>query len=88
MIFTTARVQDRDGARTVLERLRFTMPSIVKHVDRRRVRRLAARLCAATLRVSIEIIRKPIWIKTCEVLPRRWVVERTLAWIVRHRGDR
>ncbi|MGI8762293.1 MAG: IS5 family transposase [Jatrophihabitantaceae bacterium] len=85
VIITTASVQDRDGARTVLDRLRFTMPSVAhiwadggyagKLIDWARDR----------LRVAIEIVRKPLGIKTFQVLPRRWVVERTFAWIVRCR---
>ena len=39
VIITTASVQDRDGARTVLDRLRFAMPSVVAHLGRRRLRR-------------------------------------------------
>ena len=85
VIITTASVQDRDGARAVLERLRFTMPSVVhiwadggyagKLVDWAR----------DLLHVGIQIVRKPLGIKTFQVLPRRWVVERTFAWIVRCR---
>ena len=85
VIITTASVQDRDGARTVLDRLRFTMPSVAhvradggyagKLVDWARDR----------LRIGIEIVRKPLGVKTFQVLPRRWVVERTFAWIVRCR---
>ena len=33
----------------------------------------------------MEIVRKPLGIKTFHVLPRRWVVERTFAWIVKCR---
>ena len=85
VIITTASVQDRDGARTVLDRLRFTMPSVAhvwadggyagKLVDWARDR----------LRIGIEIVRKPLGVKTFQVLPRRRVVERTFAWIVRCR---
>ena len=32
-----------------------------------------------------EIVRRPDDLHTFKVLPRRWVVERTLAWITRHR---
>jgi transposase len=37
------------------------------------------------LKVTVEIVRKPLGIPTFQVLPRRWVVERTFAWIVRCR---
>jgi hypothetical protein len=37
------------------------------------------------LSLTLEIVRRPDDLRTFEVLPRRWVVERTLAWITRHR---
>jgi transposase len=37
------------------------------------------------LRLVVEIIRKKQGQRTFEVAPRRWVVERTLSWIVRCR---
>ena len=81
VIITAASVQDRDGARTVLERLRFTMPSVVLvWADGGYAGKLiewAERL----LRVTVEIVRKPAGLHTFQVLPRRWVVERTFAWI-------
>ncbi len=33
----------------------------------------------------MEIVKRPDDLHTFKVLPRRWVVERTLAWITRHR---
>ena len=35
--------------------------------------------------ITVEIVRKPLGIKTFQVLPRRWVVERTFSWIVKCR---
>ncbi len=85
VIITTASVQDRDGARAVLERLRFTMPSVV-HIwaDGGYAGKLL-NWARERLRIGVEIVRKPMGIKTFAVLPRRWVVERTFAWIVRCR---
>ena len=37
------------------------------------------------LRLRLEIVRRPDDLHTFQVLPRRRVVERTLAWITRHR---
>ena len=37
------------------------------------------------LRLRLEIVKRPDDLHTFKVLPRRWVVERTLAWITRHR---
>ena len=39
---------------------------------------------AADLKIRLEIVRKRD-AHAFEVLPRRWVVERTLAWITAHR---
>ena len=37
------------------------------------------------LRLTLQIVKRPDDLHTFKVLPRRWVVERTLAWITRHR---
>ncbi len=37
------------------------------------------------LRIMLEIVRKPEGQRGFSVLPRRWVVERTLSWITAHR---
>jgi transposase len=85
VIVTTAGLQDRDGARPVLERLRFTMPSVV-HVwaDGGYAGKLLD-WAKRVLRVTVEIVRRPKELHTFQVLPRRWVVERTLSWISRCR---
>jgi transposase len=36
-------------------------------------------------KLTLEIVKRPDDLHTFQVLPRRWVVERTLAWITRHR---
>jgi putative transposase len=33
----------------------------------------------------LQIIRKPLGIKTFQVLPKRWIVERTFSWLTTHR---
>ncbi len=84
VVITAASVQDRDAARPLLWNL---------HRASRRIRLAWAdavytgsRLTswAATLKISIQVVakRNP---HAFEVLPRRWVVERTFAWISRHR---
>jgi transposase len=83
VVITAASVQDRDAARPLLWNL---------HRACRRIRLIwagagyAGKLVtwAATLHLSVQIVRKrdP---RAFEVLPRRWVVERPLAWISKHR---
>jgi hypothetical protein len=40
---------------------------------------------ARTLRMVIDIVRKPVGQRGFQVHPKRWVVERTLAWLTAHR---
>lgn len=85
VLVTTASVQDRDGARPVLEHLATAF---------RRVRLIwadggyAGRLvdwAHANLKIVLQIVKRPEDATGFVVLPRRWVVERTLAWITGHR---
>lgn len=85
VMVTAASVQDRDGGRRVLDRLRFTMPSVaLVFADGGYAGRLVS-WARRVLRVEVEIVRKPEDQRGFAVLPRRWVVERTLSWLVRCR---
>lgn len=85
VLVTAASVQDRDGGRLVLAKARMAMPSIaLVWADGG----YAGQLLAFVLRhlhMALEIVKKPAGQHTFEVLPRRWVVERTLSWLVRCR---
>lgn len=80
-----ASVQDRDGARGALlgtflttDRCRFVFANAG----------FAGRLvewAQQVLHTIVEIVRKPAGQKGFQVLPRRWAVERTLAWLTAHR---
>ena len=85
ILATPASVQDRDAARPLLFNLTRA---------RRRIRRAwadsvyAGKLqpwAATYLHLTVQIVRRPQNQHTFEVLPRRWVVERTLAWITSYR---
>ncbi len=68
---TTASVQDRDGGATVLERLRFTMPSVVTvFADGGYAGRLVV-YAREVLRVAVELVNKPPDQRGFAVLPRR-----------------
>ena len=82
---TTASVQDRDGGRSILEQLRFVMPSIVTvFADGGYAGKLVT-YARQVLRMVVELVKKPDDQQGFAVLPRRWVVERTFAWVVRCR---
>jgi transposase len=78
-------VQNRDGARPLLELLAASCRRVRliwadggyagKRVDWARER----------LRIVLQVVKRSDDATGFVVLPRRWVVERTLAWITRHR---
>jgi transposase len=85
VLVTAASMQDRDGGRLVLTRARMAMPSIVLvWADGGYAGRCVA-FVRQFLRITLQIVRKPAGQRTFEVLPRRWVVERSLPWLVRCR---
>lgn len=80
-----ASVQDRDGAKSAL---------LGTCLSARRCRLVfadgdfAGRLvewATRVLGILVEVVRKPGEQKGFSVLPRRWAVERTLAWVIAHR---
>jgi transposase len=84
VVVLAASVQDRDGAKPVLldaylrTRVRFFFAD----------GGFAGRLLEwanQILRSTIEIVRKPADQRGFAVIPRRWAVERTLAWLTAHR---
>jgi transposase len=82
VIITSAAVQDRHGAQRVLDRLRYTMPSVALVWADGGYAGQFVTWARRLLKVTVEIVRKPLGIPTFQVLPRRWVVERPFAWIV------
>ena len=87
VLVTAASVQDRDAARPLLWNLRRAFPSIrLAWADGGYAGKLVT-WAAGKLKpkLKLEIVRRPDDLHTFKVLPRRWVVERTLSWITRHR---
>ncbi len=81
-----ANLQDRDGAVLVLdERTRRLFPFLrtIFADSAHGGPKLAKAMAAAAWK--IEVVKRPKEQKGFEVLPRRWVVERTIAWINRCR---
>jgi putative transposase len=77
-----ANVQDCHGAVPLLEQLRRRFPRL-RHVFADRVYRgkqLLNALSHCKPSWRIEIVDRPPGVKGFQLLPRRWVVERTLAW--------
>ena len=85
VLVTAASVQDRDAARPLLFNLRRAFPTVkLTWADGGYAGKLVT-WAKTWLRLRVEIVKRPDDLHTFKVLPRRWVVERTLAWITRHR---
>jgi transposase len=85
VVITAASVQDRDAARPLLWNLHRACPRVrLAWADSGyQTHRLTA--WATALHITLQIVRRPNDLHTFAVLPRRWVVERTFAWISKHR---
>lgn len=85
VVVHTANIQDRDGAKLVLEQVIGTFPRLQliwadagysgKLVDWVKV------MCGWVL----EIVKRSDNVKGFKVLPHRWIVERTFGWLGRYR---
>ena len=86
LIIQSAGVQDRDGAPEVLRFARFRFPWL-RHVfaDGGYGGQKLRDMLKGCGDWTIEIIRRSDTAEGFEVLPRRWVVERTFAWLGRSR---
>lgn len=86
LIIQSAGVQDRDGAPEVLRFARFRFPWL-RHVfaDGGYGGKKLRDMLKGCGDWTIQIIRRSDAAEGFEVLPRRWVVERTFAWLGRSR---
>ena len=85
VLVTAAGVQDRDGARPLLWNLARAFPAVtLAWADGGYAGKLVT-WAKTKLRLTVQIVKRPEDLHTFQVLPRRWVVERTLAWITRCR---
>src|ERR671912_1025652 len=80
-----ASVQDRDGAEALLREARRSFPFI---------KRIIADAGDQGQKMQVAVARTGMWdlqiVRRCDrhrfvVLPKRWIVERTLAWVSRNR---
>ena len=84
VVITAASVQDRDGARPLLWNLHRARTKIVLVWADAGYTASKLAAWATAMKITIQVVVKRDR-HVFEVLPRRWVVERTFAWISKHR---
>lgn len=85
VVVHAANIQDRDGAKTVLERVKakFSRLQLI-WADGGYAGKLVGWV-KATCNWVLEIVKRNAEIKGFQLLRRRWVVERTFGWLGRYR---
>jgi transposase len=85
VLVTSAAVQDRDGAHSLLALLRekFSTLALV-WADGGYAGRLVT-WARDVLRLTVAIVKRSDDMRGFVVLPRRWIVERSFAWLMRYR---
>ncbi len=84
VLVTAADVTDRQAARTMLPRLRGQFRNISLVADGGYTGSLVG-WAKEKLQLTLQIVKRSDDMTGFVVLPRRWVVERTLGWLLRSR---
>lgn len=85
VIVHVASIQDRDGAKLVLEKAKGHFPRLrLIWADGGYAGKLVNWVKTVCYRV-LEIVKRSDDVKGFQVLPHRWVVERTIGWLGRYR---
>jgi putative transposase len=85
VIVHTANIEDRDGAKLVLDELKGTFPQLqLIWADAAYSGKLIDWVKAVCGWV-LEIVKRSDDVKGFKILPKRWVVERTFGWLNRYR---
>jgi putative transposase len=88
VVVTAASVPDRDGAKLLLEALRHRFSRLrLIWADGAYTGELLAWVWALRpwRKVRLEIVKRPTGVKGFQLLPWRWIVERTFGWLGRYR---
>jgi transposase len=80
-----ADVQDRDGARGLLQRSRNLYPFVERVFADGAYAGQLVEWARDKANIVLEIVRRMPWAEGFVVIKRRWVVERTFAWIMKCR---
>ncbi len=84
-IVHAASIQDRVGAKQVVRKAKLKYEELVKMWADGGYCGTLVDWARETWGIDLEIVKRSDCVKGFVVLPRRWVVERTLAWLSRYR---
>jgi putative transposase len=85
VIVHSAAIQERDGGRRLLEWAQLFLPRLMIVWADQAYASLATEWLHKTYRWMLNIVRREPGTKGFVVQPKRWIVERTLAWLGRYR---
>ena len=88
VVVHAANLQDRDGAKLVLERLQHKFSRLrLIWADGAYAGQLLEWVRGLRIwhKLRLEIVSRPEGVKGFVLLPKRWVVERTFGWLNRYR---
>jgi putative transposase len=85
VVVPAANIQESDGAKLVLRRALGRFPRLCLIWADQGDKPHLVEWAKAVGRWAVEIVARPAGTKGFAVLPRRWVVERTFAWLGRCR---
>jgi putative transposase len=86
VVIQSASVQDRDGAISVIEKMKENWKKITKIFADGGYRGKLIDTVKKKFKINLEIIKRDE-LHTFKILPKRWIVERTFAWIDTNRRN-
>jgi putative transposase len=85
VIVHSANIQDRDGATYVLTYISDWLPRLARVIGDGGYRGKLVGWVHSSFGWTLEIVLRTADMVGFEILPKRWVVERTFAWLGRYR---
>ncbi len=85
VVVHSAGVQDRDGAKKVIQKVRFNSPRLKKLWADGGYRGKLEQWVERFTGWELDIVRRNKAKRGFTVLPQRWIVERTFGWLGRYR---
>lgn len=86
VVIQSASVQDRDGAISVIEKMRASWKKVIKIFADSGYRGQLIKTVKTRFEIELEIIKRNE-LHIFKILPKRWIVERTFAWIDTNRRN-